>query len=102
MGESDNVNEFSSYIFTKHLFFNGSLIQFALIFIFVSLLFKLGIAPFHSWSIDVYEGSPSSSTFFFAVIPKLAIFILLIRIFYSSFFLNMLLNGVIILLFLLC
>ena len=45
--ESDNVNEFSSYIFTKHLFLNGSLIQFALIFIFVSLLFKLGIAPFH-------------------------------------------------------
>ena len=84
--ESDNVNEFSSYIFTKHLFLNGSLIQFALIFIFVSLLFKLGIAPFHLWSIDVYEGSPSSSTFFFAVIPKLAIFILLIRIFYSSFF----------------
>jgi NADH-quinone oxidoreductase subunit N len=34
----------------------------------------------------VYEGSPSSSTFFFAVVPKLAIFILLVRIFYSSFF----------------
>jgi len=34
----------------------------------------------------VYEGSPSSFTFFFAVVPKLAIFILIIRIFYSSFF----------------
>ena len=34
----------------------------------------------------MYEGSPSSSTFFFAVVPKLAIFILIIRIFYSSFF----------------
>jgi len=45
--ESDNVSKFSPDIFTKHLFLDGSLIQFALIFIFVSLLFKLGIAPFH-------------------------------------------------------
>ena len=84
--ESNNTNQVFIHTFTKHLFLDGSLIQFALIFILVSLLFKLGIAPFHLWSIDVYEGSPSSSTFFFAVIPKLAIFILLIRIFYSSFF----------------
>lgn len=83
---SNNIDGFIDYTFVKHLFFNGSLIQVALIFILVSLLFKLGIVPFHLWSIDVYEGSPSSSTFFFAVIPKLAIFILIIRIFYLSFF----------------
>jgi len=46
----------------------------------------VAVAPFHLWSLDVYEGSPSSSTFFFAVVPKLAIFVLFIRIFYSSFF----------------
>jgi NADH-quinone oxidoreductase subunit N len=84
--EPGDADGYSDYTFVKHLFLDGSLIQFALIFIFVSLLFKLGIAPFHLWSIDVYEGSPSSSTFFFAVIPKLAIFILFIRIFYLSFF----------------
>jgi len=72
--------------FVKYIFLDGSLIQFALVFLFVSLLFKLAIAPFHLWSLDVYEGSPSSSTFFFAVIPKLAIFVLLVRIFYSGFF----------------
>lgn len=72
--------------FVKNILLNGGLIQFALTFIFVSLLFKLAIVPFHLWSIDIYEGSPTSSTFFFAVVPKLAIFILLIRIFYSSFF----------------
>jgi len=59
-----SVDGSSNNTFVKHLFLDGSLIQFALIFIFVSLLFKLGIAPFHLWSIDVYEGSPSSSTFF--------------------------------------
>lgn len=84
--QHENVSVFDKYTFVKHVFLDGSLIQFALVFIFVSLLFKLAIAPFHLWSLDVYEGSPSSSTFFFAVVPKLAIFILFIRIFYSSFF----------------
>lgn len=63
-----------------------SLVQFGLVFILISLLFKLAIAPFHTWAPDVYEGSPSASTFFFAVVPKLAIFVLLLRIFYYSFF----------------
>jgi NADH-quinone oxidoreductase subunit N len=84
--EHESVHGFDNYTFVKHVFLDGSLIQFALVFIFVSLLFKLAVAPFHLWSIDVYEGSPSSSTFFFAVVPKLAIFVLFIRIFYSSFF----------------
>jgi NADH-quinone oxidoreductase subunit N len=65
---------------------NISLVQFGLVFILISLLFKLAIAPFHTWAPDVYEGSPSASTFFFAVVPKLAIFVLLLRIFYYSFF----------------
>ena len=66
--------------------FDVSLLNFALVFILVSLFFKLALAPFHLWSPDVYEGSLSSSTFFFAVIPKLGIFVLLIRIFYYSFY----------------
>ena len=66
--------------------FNIRLLQFALIFIIISLFFKLALAPFHLWSPDVYEGSPTSSTFFFAVISKLGIFIILLRIFYSSFY----------------
>jgi len=51
-----------------------------------SLFFKLAIAPFHTWSPSVYEGSPSSTTFFFVVVPKLAIFVLLLRIFYFGVF----------------
>ncbi len=66
--------------------FDASLLNFALVFILVSLFFKLALAPFHLWSPDVYEGSLSSSTFFFAVIPKLGIFVLLLRIFYYSFY----------------
>jgi|TARA_B110000261_G_scaffold157349_1_gene192280 NADH-quinone oxidoreductase subunit N len=72
--------------FSDISFFDIGLIKFGLIFILISLLFKLAIAPFHTWAPDVYEGSPSASTFFFAVVPKLAIFVLLLRIFYYSFF----------------
>lgn len=66
--------------------FDVNLIKFALVFILIALFFKLTVAPFHIWAPDVYEGSPSSSTFFFSVVPKLAIFVLLIRIFYFSFY----------------
>ena len=45
--------------------FDVNLIKFALIFILIALFFKLTVAPFHIWAPDVYEGSPSSSTFFF-------------------------------------
>jgi len=69
-----------------NFFSNINLLQFSLVFILISLLFKLAIAPFHLWSPDVYEGSPSSSTFLFSVVPKIAIFVLLIRIFYYSFY----------------
>ena len=66
--------------------FDSNLIKFALVFILIALFFKLTVAPFHVWAPDVYEGSPSSSTFFFSVVPKLAIFVLLLRIFYFSFY----------------
>lgn len=74
----NNINFFKPFDFV--------LLQFALIFLLISLFFKLALAPFHLWLPDVYEGSPSSTTFFFAVVPKLSIFILLIRIFYYSFY----------------
>ena len=57
-----------------------------LMFIFFSLFFKLALAPFHLWSPDVYEGSPSSSSFFFAVVPKIGIFVVIVRISYYAFF----------------
>jgi len=55
-----------------------------LLFVFFSLFFKLSLAPFHLWSPDVYENSPSSSSFFFAVVPKIAIFTVLVRLSYYS------------------
>ena len=45
--ECHTTNTFENYTFVKHIFLDGSLIQFALVFIFISLLFKLAVAPFH-------------------------------------------------------
>lgn len=66
--------------------FDFNFIIFGIIIILLALLFKLALAPFHFWSPDVYEGSPSSSTFFFMVISKLGIFVFLLRICYSCFY----------------
>ena len=52
----------------------------------ISLFIKLSIAPFHFWSLDVYEGSPNTTTFFFAVVPKISLFVLLMRLCYVSFY----------------
>lgn len=70
-----NTNNFNANLF----------LQFGLILILSSLFFKLSIAPFHVWSPDVYEGSLSCSTFIFSVIPKLGLFVLIVRLFFYSF-----------------
>ena len=65
--------------------FNSSFLELGLTLILFSLFIKLALAPFHLWSLDVYEGSPTSSTIFFAVISKLSIFVILVRLCYTSF-----------------
>jgi len=56
------------------------------VFILIGLFFKLTIAPFHMWGPDVYEGAPTIVTAFFAIVPKIAFFTLLIRLFLYSFY----------------
>jgi NADH-quinone oxidoreductase subunit N len=65
--------------------FDFSFIEIGLALIIFSMCIKLAAAPFHLWSLDVYEGSPTSSSFFFAAITKLSIFVLLIRICFFNF-----------------
>ena len=76
-------NEFVSLVSILE-FYNFNLLEVGLTLILLSLFIKLALAPFHLWSLDVYEGSPTSSTFFFAVITKLSIFIFLIRLCYIA------------------
>lgn len=50
------------------------------ILFFAGIGYKIASVPFHMWSPDVYEGSPTPVTTFFAVVPKLAGISALIRI----------------------
>ena len=61
-------------------------LEIGMSFILFSVFIKLALAPFHLWSLDVYEGSPLTSAFFFAVITKLSLFIFLIRFCYVGMF----------------
>ena len=58
---------------------------FAMVFILVGLAFKISAVPFHMWTPDVYEGSPTSVTSFFAVAPKVAGFAVLINFMMGPF-----------------
>ena len=51
----------------------------------VGLLFKVGAAPFHSWTPDVYQGAPTPVTAFMAAGTKIAAFGALLRLFYVAF-----------------
>jgi NADH-quinone oxidoreductase subunit N len=62
-----------------------NLLLLGIILILAGLLFKIAAVPFHVWTPDVYEGSPTPVTAFFSVGPKLAAYAILARIFYVAF-----------------
>jgi NADH-quinone oxidoreductase subunit N len=53
---------------------------FGLVFIVAGLAFKFGAVPFHMWIPDVYHGAPTPVTLFIGSAPKIAYFILAIRV----------------------
>jgi NADH:ubiquinone oxidoreductase subunit 2 (subunit N) len=64
------------YGYTSYKFYKF-FIEIGMVFILLSIFIKLALAPFHLWSLDVYEGSPTISTFFFSTITKLSFFVFL-------------------------
>ena len=60
-------------------------LTFGIVFILVGLAFKISAVPFHMWAPDVYEGSPTSVTLFFTMVPKIAALTVFIRFLYIPF-----------------
>jgi len=77
---STNFNEISINIFSTQY---G--LTFGIVFILVGLAFKISAVPFHMWAPDVYQGSPTSVTMFFAILPKIAALTVIIRFLYVPF-----------------
>ena len=61
------------------LFYSG------LLLLIIGLCFKVGVAPFHFWAPDVYEGSPSLISLFMMTVVKTAGFAAFLRIFLMCF-----------------
>ena len=72
-------------IIANQLNSNEYAITFGIVFILVGLAFKISAVPFHMWAPDVYEGSPTSVTLFFTMVPKIAALTVFIRFLYVSF-----------------
>ena len=56
-----------------------------MVFLCAGLAFKVSAVPFHMWTPDVYEGSPTPSTAFFAAAPKIAGVAIFIRVLVDPF-----------------
>lgn len=59
---------------------NDLALVLGLIFVLVSMAFKLGAVPFHMWVPDVYQGAPTAATLFVSTAPKIAAFAMMIRL----------------------
>ncbi|NWF66235.1 MAG: NADH-quinone oxidoreductase subunit NuoN [Campylobacterales bacterium] len=57
------------------------LVLTALIFLIGAFGFKLSIVPFHTWTPDVYEGSSAALAGYMSIVPKVAGFVVIMRIF---------------------
>ena len=72
-------------IISNQLNSNEYVLTFGIVFIIVGLAFKISAVPFHMWAPDVYQGSPTSVTLFFTMVPKIAALTVFIRFLYVPF-----------------
>tara|TARA_B100002051_G_scaffold37564_1_gene31281 strand:- start:4309 stop:5724 length:1416 start_codon:yes stop_codon:yes gene_type:complete len=73
------------FVISENLTQDDYVLTFGIVFIVVGLAFKISAVPFHMWAPDVYEGSPTSVTIFFAILPKIAALTVFIRFLYVPF-----------------
>ncbi|GAB2872421.1 NADH-quinone oxidoreductase subunit NuoN [Nocardioides pacificus] len=64
---------------------NETLLLIGMGMLAVGLLFKVGAAPFHAWTPDVYQGAPTALTAFMSAGTKVAAFGAMLRLFYVAF-----------------
>ena len=81
---SVNLSTIAAKIASGGLFHQPAIL-IALAMLFVGLFFKMAMVPFHMWTPDVYEGSPSVVTGFMATAVKAAAFGVFVKVLFITF-----------------
>lgn len=74
-----NFNDLFLLVINNNEILGFTTLSIGLLFILVGFIFKLAAAPFHIWIPDVYEGSLTSVTSYFAIVPKIVFLGVVIR-----------------------
>lgn len=69
----------------ENIFGSVLFIYFGAALIILALLIKMAAAPFHMWLADVYEGSPTSATIYFLLVPKISVLVVFYRVTHELF-----------------
>lgn len=83
---STRLSEIGAYFNTHSDLLSNPMTIAGLMLLAVGFLFKLGAAPFHMWTPDVYQGAPTPITAFMSAGPKAAAFAAFMRILEFAFF----------------
>jgi len=68
-------------VLTADNFANTTILLVGIVFMIASLGFKLSMVPFHTWTPDVYEGASAALAGYMSVVPKIAGFVVAMRVF---------------------
>lgn len=81
---STGLSDISLFVATKDIS-ELTLLVVGSSFIMVTIMFKIGAVPFHSWVVDVYHGAPYPITMFMASTFKIAVFAIALRLYIVNF-----------------
>jgi NADH-quinone oxidoreductase subunit N len=68
-------------VLTADNFANMTIVLVGAVFMIASLGFKLSMVPFHTWTPDVYEGASAALAGYMSIVPKIAGFVVAMRVF---------------------
>jgi NADH-quinone oxidoreductase subunit N len=77
---SVEINQIAS-VLAADGYSNIGYVLVAVIFMLASFGFKLSLVPFHTWTPDVYEGSSAALAGYMSIVPKIAAFVVAMRLF---------------------